>query len=258
MNQTFENEDQVPLFHLDFDKFSLISHCILIIFGTPLNLTVVFVILSSQRLKNKPRNILFLGIVISSLFSLVTVMLEIISHHFESHLFCKITGLILGVPYTCILKNLLLALLDRYLAITRPLLHLNIVTVRNVRNIQIIGVIVIFFFIKWPFIFGVAPFQCNFLLIEAKTVAMHQAILILLCVLLYILVYFKTKQYTRPNRLIPVSYSNQQSESHNRQVVINITQSESDPSSTSATSSMIQSTSRAALQTHGGCLRMEV
>jgi len=234
MNQTLENEAQNPLFHLEFDKFSLISHCILIIFGIPLNLTVVLVILSSQRLKNKPRNILFLGIVISSLFSLVTVII------------------------TCILKNLLLALLDRYLAITRPLLHLNIVTVRNVRIIQIIGVIAIFFFIKWPFIFGVAPFQCNFLLIEAKTVAMHQSILILLCVLLYILVYFKTKQYTRPNRLIPVSYSNQQSESHDRQVVINITQSESDPSSTSATSSMVQSTSRAALQTHGGCHRMEV
>lgn len=262
MNYTFENIDQqVPILQLEFDKFCLISHCILIIFGTPLNLTVALVILSSQRLRDKPRNILFLGILISSLFTLVTIILEIIAHHFESPLFCKITGLILGVPYTCILKNLLLALLDRYLAITRPLLHLNIVTVRNVRLIQIIGVIVIFFFIKWPFIFGGVPFQCNFLLIEAKTIAMHQAILIILCVVFYVLVYFKTKQFARPNRVISVSFASQQrSESrHSGQVVINIMKSESNPSSNSATSnSIMRSTSQAALQIHGGSHGMEV
>jgi len=250
-NQSFKTDDQVPIFHLEFDKFCLISHCILIIFGIPLNLIVTVVILSNHRLKNKPRNILFLGIVISSLFSLVTVMLEIIAHYFESPLFCKITGLILGVPYTCILKNLLLALLDRYLAITRPLLHLKTVTVRNVRIIQIIGVIVIFFFIKWPVIFSGVPFRCDLLLIEAKTIAMHQSILILLCVVCYVLVYFKTKQYARPNRVISVSYANRRDE----QVIINVTKYESDPC---ATASMLQVTSHAELQMHGGSHGIEV
>ena len=147
------------MIRLKCDVFCSISHSIVITFGIPLNLIVIFVILSSRRLKKKPRNILFLGVITAGLFTLLTVMLELIAnHHRNPEIFCKISGLGSGVAYTCFLMNLLLALLDRYLAITRPLLHLKIVTVRKVRIIQIIGVIVVFFFIKWPFIFGGVSF----------------------------------------------------------------------------------------------------
>jgi len=257
-------DDQAPIVQLELNLFCSISHLILIIFGIPLNLIVVVVMLTSQRLRKKPRNILFLGISTASLFSLITIIFELIAHHHQSPLFCKLNGLGSGVAYTCFLKNLLLALLDRYLAIARPLLHRKIVTVRNVRIIQAIGAIAIFLLIKWPFIFGVVPFRCGFLLVEATTIALHQAILILLCVVLYILVYFKTKHYARPNRVLSVSFTNQNTlEVHHHgddhddaQVVINTVEI-TEPSS-SATFIIQSSSSSSALQVHGGSRRMEV
>lgn len=258
MNESIEhsNLDQVVVL-LKFDVFCSVSHSIVIILGIPLNLTIIIVMFSSQRLRKKPRNILFLGVILSSLFTLLTVMLELIAnHHQNPEIFCMVSGLGSGVAYTCFLKNLLLALLDRYLAITRPLLHRKIVTVKNVRIIQIIGGIVIFLLIKWPFIFGVVPFQCGFLLVEIQTIALHQAILILLCVVLYILVYFKTKQYARPNRVISVSYvSNQQQSVSNTLRKSGISHQSEAPSSRSA--SINQNTSTE-LQVHGGSPRMEV
>jgi len=137
------------------------------------------------------------------------------------------------------------------------------VTVRNVRIIQAIGAIAIFFFIKWPFIFGVVPFRCGFLLVEATTIAVHQAILILLCVVLYILVYFKTKHYARPNRVLTVSFTNQNTlevhhgDDHDDAQVVNNTVEITEPSSSAAF--IIQSSSSSsALQVHGGSRRMEV
>ena len=168
------------------------------------------------------------------------------------------------MPYTCLLKFLLLALLDRYLAITRPLLHRKIVTVRNVRIIQIVVVIVVYFVIKWPVIFGFAPLQCgSYLLIEAKTLAMHQSILILLCFVFYVLVYFKTKHCTRPNRFVSVSFVNNHSsttEPHlaDGHVVINSSPKHNSELSPPRESMRIQSNTSLPLQVHGGSRKMEV
>lgn len=209
MNESSETtyllEDQV-IIRVEFDTFSSINHFILIIFGIPLNLIIVAVISSSKRLKRKPRNILFLGVSTASLFTLFTLMFELIAHHHQSPIFCKMTGLGLGAAYTCLLNNMLLALIDRYLAIVSPLFHRKIVTVKSVWIIQIFGGIIIFISIKWPYIFGFAPLQCGFLMFEAKTLATLQAIMIFSCVILYILVYLKTKRFARPNRVVSVSF----------------------------------------------------
>lgn len=268
MNETIEysNLDQGIVLK-KFGVFCSTSHSIVIILGIPLNMVIIVVMFSSQRLKKKPRNILFLGAILSSIFTLLTVMLELIaSHHQNPEILCKISGLGSGVAYTCFLKNLLLALLDRYLAITRPLLHRKKVTIRKVRIIQAIGWITIFFLIKWPFIFGIVPFQCGFLIVEIETIALCQAILILLCVMLYILVYFKTKQYARPNRVISVSYvSNpQQSPDSDGGQVVNKTDRKSTgiisslQSDLDSSRSIIRNKTSTELQVHGGSPRMEV
>ena len=220
MNKSFEHTyllgDQV-IIKVEFDMFSSISHLILIVLGIPLNLIIVTIILTSKRLKRKPRNILFLGVSTASLFTLFTLMFELIAHHYQSPIFCKMTGLGLGAAYTCLLNNMLLALIDRFLAIVSPLFHRKIVTVKSVWIIQIFGGIIIFISIKWPYLFGFAPLQCGFLMFEAKTLATLQAIMIFSCVILYILVYLKTKRFARPNRVVSVPFVSsrpQQSASH--------------------------------------------
>jgi len=112
------------------------------------------------------------------------------------------------VAYSCLLYNLALALLDRYFAIVRPFYHRKIVTVRNVLIVQTIGAVIIFFLFKWPYVFGVVPLQCDFVLVEGKIVAVTNTLLISVVVILNIIVYIKTKHYARPHRMVSVTFAN--------------------------------------------------
>jgi len=80
--------------------------------------------------------------------------------------------------------------------------------VKNVLIIQTIGAGVIFFLFKWPYVFGVVPLQCDFVMIEGKTVAVTNAVLISFIVILNIAVYVKTRYYARPDRNVSVSFVN--------------------------------------------------
>jgi len=129
--QTLNLSDSPPSlnessFGIDFDVFKSVNHVLLTAFGIPLNLLIVIVILTNQRLKKKPRNILFLGASLSAVFTLLTVLTELLAYHFQSDALCKIFALSAGVAYTNLLYNILLALLDRYLAIIRPFYHRKI------------------------------------------------------------------------------------------------------------------------------------
>jgi len=129
--QTLNLSDSPPSlnessFGIDFDVFKSVNHVLLTAFGIPLNLLIVIVILTNQRLKKKPRNIHFLGASLSAVFTLLTVLTELLAYHFQSDALCKIFALSAGVAYTNLLYNILLALLDRYLAIIRPFYHRKI------------------------------------------------------------------------------------------------------------------------------------
>lgn len=212
MNQAdYENYDvnNSALFNqLELDDFRSSSHVLLAVTGIPLNSIIVIVILSNQRLKKKPRNILLLGMSLASIFTLLTILIEFLSHHYQSQFLCKMFCLSTGIAYTYLLYNLLLSLLDRYFAIVKPLLHRKRVTIKSVLIAQGTGATFIILFIKWPFIFGVLSVQCGVVPFQSKTIAVSNVILLVLCVIFNILVYTKTKRYVRPNRAVTVSYVN--------------------------------------------------
>jgi len=208
--ESIEENSGSSVIRLEFDEFRSTNHFLLAAIGIPLNLLIVMVILTNRRLKKKPRNILLLGVTLAGVFTLLTILAEVLAHRYQNVVLCKIFGLSTGVAYTCLLYNLLLALLDRYLAVVYPLLHRKIISVRNVRIVQVIGAVVIFFLIKWPYIFGVIPLQCGLILLEGKTIAVLNALLMLLCVIFNVIVYTNTKHYTRPDRVISVSFINNQ------------------------------------------------
>ena len=204
-NESFTSRPEI---RLEFDQFRSISHVLLTALGIPLNLLIVIVILANQRLKKKPRNIIFLGSSVSAVFTLLTILVELLGYHCQSLFLCRIFGLSTKVAYSCLLFNLALALLDRYLATVRPLFHRKVVTVRNVLVTQTIGVAFIFFLFKWSYVFGLVPLQCDFVLIEGEIVAVTNTLLISLIVILNIVVYIKTKHYVRPNRTVSVTFLN--------------------------------------------------
>jgi len=178
----YENYSDSTGIRLELDYFRSMNHVLLTALGVPLNLIIVI--------------------------ALLTVFVEFLAYHLQSSFLCKIFGLSTKVAYSCLLYNLALALLDRYLAIVRPLFHRKVVTVKSVSIIQTIGAVVIFFLFKWPYVLGVFPLQCDFVLIEGKITAVTNVVLISLIVILNIVVYIKTRHYARPDRIVSVSFMN--------------------------------------------------
>lgn len=188
---------------IELEEFCSISHIFLVIFGVPLNLTIVIVMLTNRELKNKPKNVLLLGASLSGLFALLTIVIELVAYHYQNSFLCKVFCWSSAVGTTCFMYNLLLALLARFLAIVCPLLHQSIVTAKKVRIVQATGVTIIFLLIKGPYLFGVTRLQCNaHPMMEAKSIAVINFILIISCIILNIVVYIKTKEFAQPDRVI--------------------------------------------------------
>ena len=117
MNYSIEENEgnyRNVVIHLELDYFRSINHVLLTTLGVPLNLLIVIVILTNQRLKKKPRNIIFLGASLSAVFTLLTILVELLAYHGQSFFLCNIFGLTTKVAYSCLLYNLALALLDRF------------------------------------------------------------------------------------------------------------------------------------------------
>jgi len=74
---------------LQLDPFRSINHVLLAALGVPLNLLIVIVILTNQRLKKKPRNIIFLGSSLSAVFTLLTILVELLAYQFQSVFFLQ-------------------------------------------------------------------------------------------------------------------------------------------------------------------------
>ena len=196
---------------IELNTFQSVSHLVLAVIGLPLNSLIIGVILSNRRLNQKPRNVLWLGVIFANLFTLLTILVELVTFHFQSPMGCKIFGLMTGVAYTCLLYNLLLSLLDRYLAISHPILHRVQTTVARVLVAQIGGAVFFFVLIKFPFLW--LPVQCGIVVIQAQIIVVISMILLIACLAAQIIVYSKTKRLGRADRVISLSFVNRPRES---------------------------------------------
>lgn len=181
-------------FPIEMDTFRSTCHILLVSTGVPLNLFIAIVIMAFKRLHNKPRNVLWLGVTFCNLFTLLTILIEFLAYHMQNALICLIFVSITGVAYTCLLFNLLLALIDRYAAIVHPLWHRQKVTVRWVVVGQSISFIFVVLLIKFPFIAHFSLPECDFYPVHAKIIAVCNFILFVLCIVAQTVVYHKTRQ----------------------------------------------------------------
>ena len=106
----------------------------------------------------------------------------------------------MGSPYTSLLVNLLLAMADRWFAISDPIKHRKYVTVSRVAGCLITSWILVLFILTSPYWSGRVQLltSCSALNAEVmKWVALSDFILAVLIIVIQIAVYVRTRQYLR-------------------------------------------------------------
>jgi len=171
----------------------MVTHFICCLVGLPLNVLVGAAIVSLRRLRCKPRNIFILGIFNSNFLSLSTAVIEMVYYLSPSEDTCSFYVSVVGLPYVIFFLNLFLALIDRYLIITRSLWHRDNVTVRGVFIVQVSLTAVLCFALKAVYIFKVVPLRCEIQLIHGKILGSTLLILFLSCLVAQFVVYNKTR-----------------------------------------------------------------
>lgn len=188
------DEDGGPNNPLEMDIFTLVIHCTCSIVGLPLNTFIAAKILCSNRLKSKPKYIFLFTLVLCNIFTLVTAVDEIVYFFYPNESVCRFFISINELPYCLFFFNLLLALIDRYVAMDDPIWHHQKVTIRFV--IFWIGVLnaVLALALNWAYISGVAQLSCRIDRNHANTLDATLLVLCVSCITFKIIDYVKTKK----------------------------------------------------------------
>lgn len=181
-------------FPIRLNTFKSVCHLLIATTGITLNFFIAFAIIAYRRLHNKPRNILWLGVTLANLLTSFTILVEFLAYHYRSVVMCKIFVSITGLAYTWLLFNLLLALIDRYVAIAHPLWHRENISVVRVIIGQGVGGLLIVLLIKLPFAIGVIPLECGIIVLHSKIIAVSNFVLLILCIITQFVVYVKTRR----------------------------------------------------------------
>ena len=172
--------------------------------GFPLNFVIASVIIAQRRL-HKPRHISWLGVTFSNLFALVTSVTQLLVLSFPQNQFvCMAFILQEGVPYGTLLFNSFLALLDRYMAISYPLCYKKKVTNLRIILAQIFGLVLISVLFKTFYLLPgnqLANVQCNEQAeAHGKVIVFTLICQVLLCVVVQVMIYLKTRTYLQQER----------------------------------------------------------
>ena len=103
---------------------SLITKILCCAIGIPLNISIAVAITRLRRMHRKSRNFFLLGIILSYLSFFIVPIIELIYWGiYQDESLCHAYVAVIGLPQGLLLINMLLALIDRYLAINHQLLH---------------------------------------------------------------------------------------------------------------------------------------
>lgn len=185
------------------DNLLVISKFISCLMGMPLNLSVAVTIIRHPSLRCKPRNVFILGIVFSYFTCFIPGVIELIYWSFypvES--LCQCYVALMGVPRSLLLLNMLLALVDRYVAINHPMLHRRKMTARFASGLVIFSSILLVFSLKFVYIVGIYPLRCEVSLLHVKITLIVLVILFLFCIAFNCIVYWQTKNLLAQSRTI--------------------------------------------------------
>jgi dopamine receptor D1 len=202
-NSSSSNGDEIVLNEngdifnpVQIDSILMMGNFLCCLVGIPLNVSVALTIIHHRRLHRKPRNIFLLGIIFSNLSFFVPAVIKLIYWAFYSSEFlCQSYVAIVGVPQVLLSLNMLLALIDRYVAINHPLLHRKKMTVRLASAIVLLSSTLIVFLLKFIYIFDLVPLRCEVWLVHVKIVLIILIVMFTSSIALNVIVYRQTKNY---------------------------------------------------------------
>nr|CAH0103950.1 unnamed protein product [Daphnia galeata] len=106
------------------------------------------------------------------------------------------------VPQGLLLVNMLLALIDRYLAINHPLLHREKMTNRLACCLIVTCSILTVFLLKFVYIVGLSILRCELLLLHVRITLIIFIVLFVSCTAMNIVIYRQTKILLRESRTV--------------------------------------------------------
>ena len=148
---------------------SLIMKIVCCSIGIPLNISIAVTITCLRRLHRKSRNFFLLGIILSYLSFFIVPIIELIYWGiYQDESLCHAYVAVIGLPQGLLLINMLLALIDRYLAINHPLLHREKMTNRLACCLIVTCSILTVFLLKFIYIVALGILRCEILLLHVK------------------------------------------------------------------------------------------
>jgi hypothetical protein len=202
-NSSSSNRDEIVLNEngdifdpVQIDSILMMGNFVCCLVGIPLNLSVAVTIIRLRRLHRKPRNIFLLGIIFSNLSFFVPAVVKLIYWGFySSESLCQSYVALVGVPQGLLSLNMLLALIDKYVAINHPLFHRKKMTVRLASAIVLLSSTFIVFLLKFIYIFDLVPLRCEVWLIHVKIVLIILTVMFASSIALNVIVYRQTKNH---------------------------------------------------------------
>ncbi len=189
----FGTEIGVPLLlPLYMDTFLYVTHLMCTFIGFPLTLLVISFIVHSKRL-HKPRYIVWLGVAFSNILILFHRLLELFAFVLHDQWICRILIFMIDLPYTTLLLNLFLALVDRYVSITYASWYKKHVQICYIIVGQITAVTLLIIVTKYSYIVQLVRVDYLWNSTDGIKVSVIIHILIALCIAGQITVYYKTK-----------------------------------------------------------------
>ena len=170
--------------------------------GIPLNVLITIAIIRQRDLRNKPRNTFLLGIMLSNLLTSLPVIIELAYWTVPTETVCQAYSAVVGLPYSVLLLNMLLALTDKYIAIKFPIWHRKNVTVRLVICVLLLSSALVTFILKFVYIVGLVPIRCEILFVQIKVFGLTTAILFVSCVIANFIVYRQTRTLLQQTRAL--------------------------------------------------------
>ena len=188
---------------IDLYVFSINLFCCL--FGLPLNFYMAVRIVSDFRLRNKPKNIFLLDMIICNIFTLFTASLEILNFFWLNETLCKVYVSIVGLSYIAFYFNLLLSLIDRFVAITRPFWHRRNITAKLVIVWLLVFNLSLAVAFKWIYVGGTVPLRCEIQISHGLTFQGILLVELVACIIFHIIDFVETREnLPRPSRTISV------------------------------------------------------
>ena len=210
IREATDNSTSYVSHFIPMNDFVAINYLICAVAGIPLNLlTVVFIAL--RRRLHRTRNIMWLGVAFSNVLRQRVLRLPVPIPNGKEDL--QLGGRF--IPYASLALNLFLSLVDRYVCLAYSAWYMRKVTITWIISGQIGCFSILCVLTKSPYLLNFISLPERFTITDMKIFSTIGFIILLMCVVGQLGVYFKVKYYLDLEKDVYTSLSSHRRAHHN-------------------------------------------